>query len=538
MVLSADGVSAGTKFDFSIVSLNPRLQHDTRFLLIEFNKEIDGESLGNAIELSDSSGSLNGNYTLELYPLDARGFMVWFKFNDGFSLDESTKYTVTAKKGLRYVNKTTSKGVKRYRLLRKKISHDFVTRSQCPLVKNEKSKNIKGEDARTKIVVISDIHIGDKRATDQKYNWFSDNNTALQSFLDDVLASEQVKELVIIGDFFDEWVIPAGTKPFEGTVTTSDEFFQSIADADTIKPIIKKFNDIADSGTVKLIYVPGNHDMLFSEAALKLIIPNAIWYGRSDSDGKPLGSGSYSPETGIIMEHGHIYDFYNAPDPYSQSGSILPPGFFVSRWYATKMITKGKEKEQKEFLDNEKFYVSWEGMLLLGGLFSEVEAITGIDGYTDNYSQDQARDHYYYANIGDNWKERQEHNNVYSYESVWRAIMVGTADFNDGLLITAAENQYFKTNRANIVLFGHTHKDVLKTYDSNNESVSNSASDVAKIYANTGTWVNQSQVSSPYKTRTYVVINTATLDTVSVYQYNLVDNKGESTLLYEANISE
>jgi predicted phosphodiesterase len=537
------------KFSVQARGYEKRIRHNDKELLLEFTKQLDKDSLEGNIQLRDSAGSLEGNYTVEMYQGDNTGKTVWIKFNDGFSLKESSKYYVDITRGLRYVRYVGGKGKKLYSKIGKTKTFYFVTTSECPFSADANTDSAE----RTKLIIISDIHIGGPRATAGKYNWFKDNVSEFYLFLDDVLNSKQIKELIIAGDLFDEWIMPMNVKPFVGDVTTSAEFFKSVAEATTMKDIIAKLNEIADSGDIKLIYIPGNHDMLMTEDAMKAIFSNAIWKGTKNSDNNDSGTGYYSPEDGISIEHGHLYDFFNAPDPLTQSGSLLPPGYFVSRMFATKHQDQGQPN--KTFWGNAFFYGAWE--VVLWKIFGTVEPnvpdiITGIDGYTKSYTYNQARDIYYDADIAGNWKDRQVMDGVYSPESEVSALLAGSGVFIWGDLEYAAWKQYFVPERAKIVIFGHTHMGMLKGYNNANKAIvsdpesspkKDQLGPTRKIYANSGTWVNKKLVSHGYSTRTYVVVNTTTTDsaltTVSLYQYNPdMDNEIEdvSTLLDEKNI--
>lgn len=544
------------KFSVKVIASGPRIPYESRYLLLQFSNELENDSLPGSIDLRDSDSSLIANCTVEIFPGDNTGKTVWIKFPDDFNLEESSKYYVEIQKGLRYVRSINSKGIKSYAKVSKKIIFDFVTSSRCPLTPTANAEDANDNVQRTKYIVISDIHIGDARATANGYNWFSENVTEFNNFLDDVSSNMQIKELIIAGDLFDEWEMPVDVKPFIGNVTTSGEFFESAANAPTMRPVIDKLNQIADGGLIKVVYVPGNHDMLMDETAMKKILPNAVWAGTLGNTGGISGTGIYSPKEGIVIEHGHIYDFYNAPDLLTQPGSHLPPGYFVSRMYATSMISGKQISSQKDdFWGNVFFSGSWELVLfqIFGTLKPDIpEIVTGIDGYTSSYSYDGARKIYYNADIAGKWKQRQTMNGVYSPEDEVSALLTGAGLWIWGDLQLAAQQQYFLTKRAKIVVFGHSHKAMLKEYNKyGNEIVSSPESlpskdqlgPCSKIYANSGTWVNKAQTSKGFDTRTYVVISPAqgtdALDTVSLYQYNpdLEGGKnGDSILLEEKNI--
>ncbi len=68
---------------------------------------------------------------------------------------------------------------------------------------------------RTKKVFVSDIHMGDAKsqAGVHPYGWFRSNIPNLASFLTAQLNDSQVAEVVVLGDLFDEWVIPTDQDP-------------------------------------------------------------------------------------------------------------------------------------------------------------------------------------------------------------------------------------------------------------------------------------------------------------------------------------
>ena len=67
-------------------------------------------------------------------------------------------------------------------------------------------------DSRDKIVVISDLHLGN----DLTYSENVKHLERLEQFLNEVRSSATVKELVIGGDMFDDWYIPTRTDTYGG----------------------------------------------------------------------------------------------------------------------------------------------------------------------------------------------------------------------------------------------------------------------------------------------------------------------------------
>ena len=104
-----------------------------------------------------------------------------------------------------------------------------------------------------KRIFISDVHMGcDVSSAPRKpYVWFKKNAHLLAKFLGEQLMDHDVSEVVILGDLFDEWIIPADYPPITS--------FKSICSNSTNEPVITGLRALAADG--RLVYVPGNHDM-------------------------------------------------------------------------------------------------------------------------------------------------------------------------------------------------------------------------------------------------------------------------------------
>jgi UDP-2,3-diacylglucosamine pyrophosphatase LpxH len=373
-------------------------------------------------------------------------------------------------------------------------------------------------NARNSIVCISDIHMGDQRSANRGYCWFSKNQAALESLLDVVLYSGEVRQLVILGDLFDGWVVPYHLPHFDslGGVTNSREYFLSIANAPVNINIVNKLRAIASRDSIQLIYVPGNHDMMLTQEILQEIIPGVIWMGDS------TGLGHYSGLTGIMMEHGHRYDFFNCPQPLTNPGHMLPPGYFVSRLDAEGLMESGNHaiKTTMSSNSNVEFLAAWTASYeylkfhysLTVAADSANILMSGNDHYSNPFSFNGVRN-MYALNIEDVWPATQIRNAVPVPMPVMMAILDGSVD-----LSFAAAYQYMQTQapeKYKIVAFGHTHMPMLKVYPA--------GVNYTGIYANTGSWVNAELCSKPV--RTFLVIKPAEwtgsdLDVVSLFQYN------------------
>ncbi len=120
----------GEKFSAELFVDGDKTSHEISEILIKFNYEIQKESLEDKIELNDGAGEALSGLALEIYPGDSEGRTVSVKIPDESSLlNESSHYSITVKKGLRYVRSVAKNGDKRYAKLAKDIELDFVTSS-------------------------------------------------------------------------------------------------------------------------------------------------------------------------------------------------------------------------------------------------------------------------------------------------------------------------------------------------------------------------------------------------------------------------
>ena len=192
-----------------------------------------------------------------------------------------------------------------------------------------------------KKIFISDIHLGDAKSLKDEphhYGRFLTNIGHLSEFLNELLQSEEVAEVVILGDLFDRWVIPAEQDP----LTSLEEIFNT---RENLK-VLEALRHLAEK--VLLTYVPGNHDMILPnekeaeiEQFMKSKIHENILYKQVYESGT------------IVGEHGHHYTLFNAPYPFPDDTlPSLPIGYFISRLEATK--SRSGEKE-----DNLHLYVKY-----------------------------------------------------------------------------------------------------------------------------------------------------------------------------------
>lgn len=394
-----------------------------------------------------------------------------------------------------------------------------------------------GSSDRNMLVVISDLHLGSNLA----YSEINKNLKPLEELLNKIRTSTNVKELVIAGDMLDEWFVPASIDTYNGG--SQSDFVQQVAE--TNKGVIDAFNSIIQEGKIIVTYVPGNHDLTITEENVELILP-----GINQARENVLGIGAYSPTSHpeIVIEHGHRYNFFCAPDPFSNQdiapGTILPPGYFYTR-IAAECIAQGNAfgtGQIDAITENESGDISQNLLYNYGKLWEYVvrkfplnEALddkiikTNINGFVGNYSvQDLIPtqtlpgsyiDVNLYKGIQDKWDERQELCHITVDIPVAHAIVNADSHLETDNL---AQTQYFfnrnsvENSSKRIVVFGHNHRAKI--------TPSRNLNGQETIYANSGTWIDhQPPTSGPGET--FIVITPANEISSKTYVklYNFID---------------
>ena len=380
----------------------------------------------------------------------------------------------------------------------------------------------KAGDTKNKIVVISDIHLG----IDDRYTETLKNRTLLINFLQRLQKTTDVRELVIAGDFLDEWFLPV----YYPSYTDENKFYNDVIANN--QAVIGEFNNVADSG-IKLVYVPGNHDMLLANEVLQKAIPKIV----QARDAKGLGAYYTGDRNEIVVEHGHRYDVFSAPDTVSNAelcgnnDTILPAGYFYAR-YAATWVLEGRPKVSKELpvvtKMPDKSDTDQYGAYMYYSILKDVSArmtpneeldkkifdirIAGFNNaytYLDFYPSQQKDGTIsapvLYKNIQRTWNEREKLNNVKVPNSFVEAV-AGTLNWE--YYFNQAKAQYLENPKENVdvVVFGHTH--VPMYGDLGN----------GKYYLNDGTWIDNN-TDYPDATRTFAVITTGSKDTTALFSF-------------------
>lgn len=377
-------------------------------------------------------------------------------------------------------------------------------------------------NTRDKVIVISDIHLG----IEDNYSETQKNIPLLIEFLQRLQSTADVRELVIAGDFLDEWFLPV----YYPSYTDERQFYKDVMANN--QDVIDELNNVIDSG-IKLVYVIDNHDITLEADVLQEAIPKIV----QARDAKGLGAYYTGDRNEIVIEHGHRYDVFSAPDTVSNAelcgndDTILPAGYFYAR-YAATWVLEGRPQVEKNLpvITNvpEKTDTDQYGAYIYYSILNKISArmtpnegtdekifnmhIAGFDDaytYLDFLPAQQTDGTIsapvLYKNIQRTWAERQKANNV----KLPNSFIEAAAGALDGeYFLSQAKTQYLENPDENVdvVVFGHTH--VPKYSDMGDR----------KYYLNDGTWIDNN-TNYPEANRTFAVITTGKMDTALIYKF-------------------
>lgn len=375
-------------------------------------------------------------------------------------------------------------------------------------------------ETRSKIVVISDIHLG----IDDSFAEIGTNRDPLLQFLKRIQATPDVRELVIAGDFLDDWYLPLDYPAYTDTAA----FYRKVIANNQV--IMDALNDLMRSG-IRLVYVPGNHDMLLDAEILDEAMPGIM----QARDARGIGAYYTGDRNEIVIEHGHRYDVFSAPDTLSNAeltgsdDTILPAGYFYAR-YAASWVTQGHPTVPKALpeitivpdkTDTDQYgaFIYYSILKDISGRITPKEGleekifdmrIAGFDDaytYLDFYPAQQEDGTIsapkLFRNIQRTWEGRQAVNQVKVPNGFIEAV-AGTLEWR--YFFEQAKRQYLENPAENVdvVLFGHTHVPALMDLGGD------------KYYVNEGTWIAHNMDDD--KTRTFAVVTTGEKDTAVLYR--------------------
>jgi UDP-2,3-diacylglucosamine pyrophosphatase LpxH len=173
--------------------------------------------------------------------------------------------------------------------------------------------------ARDRLVFISDVHIGVNART----NWYQTryHEPMLRAVFDAIVAeADQIDELVLLGDFIDQWTYVPSERPpsFAEIAATNPAIF---GDQGALARALTALDG-------RVSYVGGNHDMAVGAAEVAQI---RSLQGRTP---RLVTDFPYLPALGegrIACAHGHQFSMFNAPDWQAMPKTGIPLGHAITR---------------------------------------------------------------------------------------------------------------------------------------------------------------------------------------------------------------
>jgi len=316
---------------------------------------------------------------------------------------------------------------------------------------------------RTKRIFISDVHMSAGRKPKQgrhDYDWLApEEANRLAKFIDHVNDSTDIQEVILLGDIMDNWVCPVDEEPI-----TYDE----IVKAPKNKNLVASLKKLAKNKEIKVIYMPGNHDMGITKAFIDKVWPEMVFGGSALND-------SIFRDGRLLAEHGSAHALFNAPDPFNSPGNRIPLGYYISRVIATKAAKTGSpDRHYWTYIDDllEIFGPQTLPQSVLEAVLEEagLDDNTGIRMRTINNkpiytTAKDIKDKY--AKLYSQWEEHK------GKGMAFKAVMAEIGWLGD------LADHLTKKSDTRIVVFGHSHDWQL---DKDSWFVRD------RIYANCGAW--------------------------------------------------
>jgi UDP-2,3-diacylglucosamine pyrophosphatase LpxH len=330
-----------------------------------------------------------------------------------------------------------------------------------------------GKTMEKKRIYIGDIHMNAgwgfparKQKGRHSYEWLGHEEAErFAAFLKHLNKQDKVKELVIVGDLMDDWVYPVDVVP---------PSLQAIVNAPINDEIVSELRELAKNSKIKVVYLPGNHDMGVTQGFVAEEFPKMVFGGSAQND-------SVYRTSRLRAEHGSAHAMFNAPDRINNPVGRLPLGYFISRVIATKARETGSAKRHYwtyaddvlEMFGPQRLASSvFEAVLEEAGLDEDTRILMPKKNGKDQFvTAEQVKKRY--AGLYDQWKETK------GTGVAFKAMMAEI-----GFLGNLAD-RFCKPSDTNIVVFGHSHDWRL---DKDEWFVSD------RIYANCGTWCDEEKL--------------------------------------------
>ena len=333
-------------------------------------------------------------------------------------------------------------------------------------------KSFSEKKERTKRIYVSDVHMGAGRSFKPDcnchvYDWLGPKEAKnFAKFLDFLLASNDVEEVILLGDTMDNWVCPVDEIP---------PTFEEIVQADVNKDVVQGLQELAKHREIKLIYMPGNHDMSIAEKFVTETFPGIVFGGSAARK-------SAYRSSRLLAEHGSAYAMFNAPDPINNLGSRLPLGYFISRVAATQAARTGYADrhfwtyadDMLEMLGPQKMPQSvFEAVLEEADLPGDVEIkMPPLGREPASIRANVVKERY--ANLYEQWQSN------YGPGMAFKSVMAEIGYLGD------LADHLSKKMDTNIIIFGHSHESDL---DKDSWFL-----EEKRIYANCGAWCDEGEL--------------------------------------------
>ena len=312
------------------------------------------------------------------------------------------------------------------------------------------------------------------------WDWFGqDDCNRFVSFTQDIIKNDTgngcnlcvdpedcYREIVLLGDIFDNWNFPYDIKP-----PTMDELLEQGSAkkvVDTINNLIKSTQNGLESSTpIKVIYSVGNHDMTMTQKLVSKHMPEVVFAGSTR-----FNSGR------LQAEHGNEYCLFCSQDPIRING--LPLGYFISRMATTCDRDTGSHQISTELLIAELVKVLEHKDNIVLAVFDAICSKANVSFSDKILMPDDL-----WGGVSISVSEvREMYRNLYQeYEKRCGEIMAILSIPSEMGSLGLVASALFLRGGINAIIMGHTHKAVVhrKTLPIIGEL----------IYLNSGCWCNK-----------------------------------------------
>jgi UDP-2,3-diacylglucosamine pyrophosphatase LpxH len=359
-------------------------------------------------------------------------------------------------------------------------------------------------------VFLTDLHIG----TNHETNWYQKefHQPILKSILSYLVKNgNQIEDVVILGDWFEQWNYPPHKKVpnLDAIFSMNPEIFTKSKDGGDFVTLMESING-------NLRFINGDHDMLvelkdinkhFSKYTEKRVLP-----GHGKDLEKPAISNTYYLNGAVWGEHGHQYDLFHRPTSSMDNDcSPLPLGYFISRLYChflEKKISSMHRLNASCIADVSNSELSNLGVkfsTFVEKLIAQIQQNRPIDAakiiidqlmqFNRNFHMDFNLSHEGFGEV-DSMKVPDLYNEIITLENFGEAIVSAEVAYSG--LSKFAKKHFLKNPNCRVAVMGHTHKAELEICGSGK----------SHVYANAGfTCPSMPDVKSSNHRASFIIVN-------------------------------